>query len=101
MIFKVTTEVEAERDWSEAVDWYEQRESGIGSRLNTEVHSVLQTLARQPGRFPLVGRMTRRIRISGWPYSVFFTINEEHREVKVIAIWHGARNPGELKRRLS
>jgi len=35
-----------------------------------------------------------------WPYSIYFTINKEHREVKVVAIWHGSRNPVELRRRL-
>jgi hypothetical protein len=30
----------------------------------------------------------------------YFTINVEHREVKILAIWHGARNPAELRRRL-
>jgi plasmid stabilization system protein ParE len=32
--------------------------------------------------------------------SVYFAVNEEHQEVKVLAIWHGARNPAELRRRL-
>lgn len=100
MIFSITSGVEAERDWNEAVDWYEHREPGLGSRFNSDLHSFLQTLAREPHRFLLVGRLTRRARMPGWPYSIFFAVNEAHREVKVIAIWHGARNPDDLKRRL-
>jgi plasmid stabilization system protein ParE len=38
--------------------------------------------------------------VLGWPYAIFFAVNEAHHEVKVIAVWHGARNPAELRRRL-
>jgi plasmid stabilization system protein ParE len=101
MTFKVIAEAEAKLDWSEAVDWYEEREPGVGLRLDTTIRTFLQTLSRQPERFPFATRLTRRAKILGpWPYSVFFTINTEFREVKVLAIWHGRRNPAELQRRL-
>ena len=34
MTFNVITEAEARRDWNEAVDWYDDREPGVGLRLN-------------------------------------------------------------------
>ena len=101
MTFKVIAEAEAKRDWNEAVDWYEEREPGVGLRLDDTIRTFLQTFSRQPERFPLATRLTRKAKILGpWPYSVYFTINTEHREVKVLAIWHGKRNPDELRRRL-
>ena len=101
MTFKVTTEAEAKQDWNEAVDWYDKREPGVGLRLNDKIHAVLQTLSQQPERFPIATRLTRKAKVQGrWPYSVYFTINVERREVKVLAIWHGKRNPAELRRRL-
>jgi len=30
MTFKVIAETEAKREWNEAVDWYEARETGVG-----------------------------------------------------------------------
>ena len=54
-----------------------------------------------PERFPLATRLTRKAKILGrWPYSIYFTVNVEHREIKVLAIWHGSRNPAELMGRL-
>jgi plasmid stabilization system protein ParE len=101
MTFKVIAEAEAKQDWNEAVDWYEERESGVGLRFDDTIRTFLQTLSRQPERFPFATRLTRKARIPGpWPYSVYFIINSEFREVKVLAIWHGARNPAELRRRL-
>ena len=101
MTFLVITEAEAKQDWNEAVDWYDECEPGVGLHLNEKIHSTLKTLSRQPERFPFATRLTRKAKILGrWPYSVYFTINKEHREVKVLAIWHGKRNPVELSRRL-
>jgi plasmid stabilization system protein ParE len=101
MTFKVITEAEAERDWHEAVMWYDEREPGVGDRLNVAIRAVLQTLARQPERFSRATRLTHKAKMPPpWPYSVDFTVNTEHREVKVLAVWHGARNPAELRRRL-
>jgi plasmid stabilization system protein ParE len=101
MTFKVIAEAEAELEWNEAVDWYEGREPGVGLRFDDELRKFLQTLARDPERFRLATRLTRKAKVPGpWPYSVYFTVNHEQREVKVLAVWHGSRHPAELRRRL-
>jgi toxin ParE1/3/4 len=102
MTFKVIAEAEAKREWNEAVDWYETRETGVGWRFDDELQAFLQTLKQNPERFRLVARLTHKATMpEPWPYSIFFTINTEHREVKILAIWHGSRNPRELRRRLT
>jgi plasmid stabilization system protein ParE len=101
MTFKVIAEVEAKRDWNEAVDWYEEHEPGVGLRFDETIRAFLQTLSRHPERFRLATRLTRKAKMPDpWPYSVYFVINMEFREVKVLAIWHGARDPAGLLRRL-
>ncbi len=101
MTFKVIAESEAKREWNEAVDWYEEREPGVGLRFDDDLRTFLQTLAQSPERFQLFTRLTRKAKVpSPWPHSVYFTISREHREVRVLAIWHGARNPAELRQRL-
>jgi len=96
----VITEPEAEHEWNEAVDWYDQREPGVGLRFNAVVRDYLKELAAQPERFPLVGRLTRKAKIKDWPYSIFFVVDDEQRQIKIVAVWHGKRNPAELRRRL-
>ena len=101
MTFKVIADSEARREWNDAVDWYEERESGVGLQFDDALQIFLQTLAQRPERFQLATRLTHKAKVPPpWPYSVYFVINKEHREVKVLAIWHGARNPAELRRRL-
>lgn len=101
MTFKVIAEAEAEREWNDAVDWYEASEPGVGLQFDDELRMFLQTLSHDPERFQIFTRLTHKAKMPlPWPYSIYFTINPEHREVKVLAIWHGARNPAELRRRL-
>jgi plasmid stabilization system protein ParE len=101
MTFKVIAEAEAKREWNEAVDWYEASETGVGWRFDDELQAFLQTLKQDPERFRLAARLTHKAKMpEPWPYSIYFTVNTEHREVKILAVWHGSRNPAELRRRL-
>ena len=100
MKFTVIVDGPAEQDWLDAVTWYEEQKPGLSQQLNVEIFNCLSALSVNPKRFRFFGRQMRKAKIPDWPFSVFFTINTIHREVKVIAIWHGSRNPSILRRRL-
>ncbi len=100
MTFQVTVQPEAEREWKEAVHWYEERAPGVGFRFNSAIHDHLQILAQRPDRFRLVSRLTRKVQVKGWPYFIFFVINESHRQVQIVSVWHCRRNPETLSPRL-
>jgi plasmid stabilization system protein ParE len=101
MSFRVVHEAVATTEFREAVAWYEQQSEGLGVRFVLEVDKVLAAVSSQPLRFSKASRKSRKARVFGWPYTIYFAVNEEHREVKVIAVWHGARNPAELRARLN
>jgi len=101
MTFNVIAETEAKREWNEAVDGYEAQETGVGWRFDDALQAFLQTLKHNPERFRLAARLTHKATLpEPWPYSIYFTVNTEHREVKILAIWHGSRNPKKLRQRL-
>jgi plasmid stabilization system protein ParE len=101
MTFNVIAEAEAKREWNEIVDWYEACETGVGSRFDDDLQAFLQTLRHHPERFRKATPSARKAKMpEPWPYSVYFTINTDHGEIKIIAIWHGARNPRGLHQRL-
>ena len=100
MSFRVIHDSEATFEFREAVAWYEGQAEGLGVRFTLEVDAVITAISFQPLRFSKAGHKSRKARVHGWPYSIYFVINEAHAEIKVIAVWHGARNPAELRRRL-
>ena len=100
MSFRVIHDTEATFEFREAVAWYEGQAEGLGVRFILEVDAVITAIASQPLRFSQAGPKARKARILGWPYSIYFVVNEMYSEIKVVAVWHGARNPAELRRRL-
>jgi hypothetical protein len=100
MSFCVIHDTEATFEFREAVAWYESQTKGLGVRFTLEVDAVMTAIISQPLRFSKAGRKARKARVQGWPYSIYFVVNETDFEIKVIAVWHGARNPAELRRRL-
>jgi plasmid stabilization system protein ParE len=100
MTFRAVIEAEAEREFAEAVSFYDAREPGLGQRFARDVRDVFREACKNPERFPQVTRLTRKAKVLDWPYSVYFAIKSETAELVISTIWHGSRNPTELHRRL-
>lgn len=85
----------AEVDELAAACWYEDRQSGLGHRFLDAVESAVQALAKNA----LIHRVryadVRRVAAPGFPqYGVFYYVAGE--EVRIISIFHGARDTREL-----
>ena len=100
MTFRVVIEAEAEAEFAEAVAFYDEREPGLGQRFAREVREVFREVCEDPERFRRASRLTRKARVFGWPHSVYYAIRAQTGEVVITTVWHGARNPAELRRRL-
>jgi plasmid stabilization system protein ParE len=100
MTFRVLIEEEAEREFAGAVDFYDEREPGLGQRFARDVRDVFKTVCEHPERFPRYSRLTRKAKVLDWPYSVYFAIKAETSELVISTVWHGSRDPAELRRRL-
>ncbi len=100
MTFRTVIEGEAEKEFAEAVDFYNGREPGLGQRFARDVRDVFRRACKEPERFPRVTRLIRKAKVLDWPYSVYFSISVETSELVISTVWHGSRNPAELRRRL-
>jgi plasmid stabilization system protein ParE len=101
MTFRVVIEEEAEREFVEAVDFYDGREPGVGQRFARDLRAFFKVVCKNPERFRMVSRLTRKARLpKPWPYSVFFVIKPAASQIIISTIWHDSRNPAELRRRL-
>lgn len=100
MTVRIVIDKVAEREFAEAVQFYEQCMSGLGQRFAREVHAFLQIVAKNPELYPHASRLTRKAKLpKPWPYAVFFVTQWPAPEIVIVAIWHGARDPNKLRRR--
>ena len=100
MSFGLIIEADVREEMRQAGDWYEAREAGVGGRFSVVLDEYLQQIISDPFRYPKAGPTTHKAKIIDWPYSIFFTILEEKRLVKIIAVWQGNQDPAKLRRRL-
>jgi plasmid stabilization system protein ParE len=100
MTFRVIFESEAEAELNDAIAWYDAERDGLGQRFSNEVRTALSEAATNPQRFRFAGPTTQKMKLLNWPYSIYFTLLEPSAALIVVSVFHGARNPSELRRRL-
>jgi hypothetical protein len=90
---------EAWLEFKETVHWCDEQQDGLGCRFETEVSETLKRIRQNPRRFRLVGKTIRKATVKVFTkYSIYFHV--EPKFIGVISIFHGARNPAELRRRV-
>lgn len=102
MSWRVEFAPEVERDVTEAAEWYEARQSGLGFRFIEEIIRVWDALADNP---LLVSRRhpTKNIRWrypERFPYRVIYEVDEAEHTVRVAAVLHAARHDRHWKKRV-
>jgi ParE toxin of type II toxin-antitoxin system, parDE len=100
MRFGLIIEADVREEMRAAGDWYESHEPGVGGRFAIVLDDYLQQIVSAPFRYRKSSPTTRKAKIIGWPYSIYFTIIEENRLVKIVAVWQENQDPAKLRRRL-
>ena len=91
MNYKLIVRPEAEAELEEAYLWYEQQIVGLGSQFLLSVDAVINTIRRNPLRYPVVYKDIHRALTRRFPYQIFFTVDDTY--VVIIAVFHGMRDP--------
>jgi len=63
MSFRVVIEAEAEREFAEAVAFYDEREPGVGQRFAQELQAFFKTVCQDPERFSFASRLTQKAKM--------------------------------------
>ena len=86
-------------EFEEAVAWYEAERSGLGREFKLEVKLALRRALDNPELFQKVRGGTQKLRLRRFEkYAIYFIIKDG--TFAVLAVFHGSRNPAELRRRM-
>jgi len=77
---------DAADDISKAREWYEEQQSGRGDLFKQAVYKKIDTLKHTPLMHGLWRKTYRRGMISGYPYSILYSVGRK--SVMVIAVLH-------------
>ena len=82
---------EAQSEFDDAANFYEERGEGLGTALTIAVKKVLNEISQQPNRYPIVQNKVREAPVLKFPFAVYYRI--EAKRIVVIAVFHCSRDP--------
>lgn len=94
-VSKVQFLPDAAAEVTEAMQWYEDRRSGLGADFLVAVDAAVALIARWPEAPPLIRRVrgtpVRRAAISRFPYGLVYY--QRAHVLRVVAVAHSRRKP--------
>ena len=93
MNFAVEYNPEFFNDLVQAVDWYDDRQIGLGKRFLNKVRKQTANLSTSALLFAVKYDDIRCMRIEKFPYLVHYRVDEQTFTVKVEALFHTSRDP--------
>lgn len=79
---------EAEAEFVQAIEYYEEREVSLGYDFAVEVYATIERTMAYPKAWPIIGEDIRRSLIRRFPYGILYA--EEDGELYIVA----APSPG-------
>lgn len=89
---------DAEREFDEAVAYYENCQPGLGMEFAAEVYAAIRRILRYPQAWATLSPGTRRCLTNRFPYGVVYEVKAD--TIRVVAIAHLHRRPGFWRERL-
>jgi len=93
MRYEVIVTERAENHLKDAIDWYEERSKGLGKLLLVSFKDCIKLLIKNPFAFAKIYNEIRKINTKKYPYSFYYLIDENLKEVTVFAVLHSHRDP--------
>ena len=82
---------EAEIEFHEAINYYEEREEKLGYDFSIEVYSAIQKILDYPLAWPILSGDIRRCFTNRFPYGVLYSIESD--EIFILTVMHLHRDP--------
>jgi plasmid stabilization system protein ParE len=88
---------EAEEEFNNAIDYYENAEPGLGYDFAIEAYSTIQRIIEYPKAWPQVDKEIRRSLVQRFPFGMLYS--EEGDSIFILAVMHLHKKPGYWKTR--
>ena len=89
---------EAEIEFFDAIDYYEDCEKGLGYDFSIEVYSAIEMILNFPNAWTILEDEIRRCLIRRFPYGLLYAIDEDR--IFILAVMHLHRDPEYWKNRV-
>lgn len=87
----------AKNELTEAIDYYEDCQLGLGLEFAKEIYSTIQRIIQYPKAWSSLSRNTRRCLTNRFPYGIIYQILDK--EILIIAVMQLNKKPSYWKKR--
>lgn len=96
-MYKLIVKPFAELDVTESANWYNKVRDGLGNEFLLILDAKINSIHRNPIKFPIIFKNIRRALTERFPFGIFFIV--ENDIIYILAILHTSRSPKTWKKR--
>jgi hypothetical protein len=97
--FSIRIENDAIQDIQNGITYYEEQQNGLGRKFHIFIKEAIEVLTYSPF-FKVYHKNVLCLTLLRFPFSIFFTVNQETSTVNILAILHQALEPNKIKKRI-
>ncbi|MEO6149690.1 MAG: type II toxin-antitoxin system RelE/ParE family toxin [Mucilaginibacter sp.] len=84
----------AEDEFSEAFDWYQKQQTGLGKKFFTEVNQQLTLIEANPYHYPIrYANVLHAVPVKKFPFIIIYWVDDAKQQIVVASIFHTSRQP--------
>jgi plasmid stabilization system protein ParE len=83
----------AQKEITQAWEWYEERQQTLGDRFIKEVINKLRLIEQNPERYPTRYKFYKETSVNIFPFLIIYRINRKKRSVRIVSVFHTSLNP--------
>jgi plasmid stabilization system protein ParE len=99
--FEIVVRQEAQIDLDEIFIWYEEQQRGLGLKFINAVDRIFSKISLNPDYCYCMEGDARSASLRKFPYDIIYRIDQQHSQIRVIAVIHQKRNPEWFRERLT
>ncbi|WEK36423.1 MAG: type II toxin-antitoxin system RelE/ParE family toxin [Candidatus Pseudobacter hemicellulosilyticus] len=92
-LFSVILSSRSVREISSSWEWYEDRAEGLGDRFVENVKAKIAQVVTNPTHYSARYKDYREASIDTFPFQLIFHLNSKKKTVRILSVFHSARNP--------
>ena len=91
--YEIILSYDAKADIRNVMNWYEDQQKGLGVKFFLSYLNGEKIIKLNPFVSAKIYQDVRRILLKKFSYRVFYTVNEDKKEVDIFAVIHTRRDP--------
>jgi hypothetical protein len=99
MAFKLTFSADVFDDLQQNIDWYNEKQPGLGQRFYKSVKTQISRIKKTPYSIAVRYEDIRSATVKGFPFLIHYRIYPELANIRVIAVFSTDRDPEKTKMR--